>query len=113
MHLLIIQPYVENAIWHGLLPLEERKGMLQLKIEEMNNELTITIEDNGIGREASNKIKKRVGHISLGMELTSQRVVLFGKEQCEGSVIIMDLYNMQREPAGTQVKIKIPKIEFY
>jgi tetratricopeptide (TPR) repeat protein len=56
---MLIQPYVENAIWHGLMNLkEERKAVLLIDISIENNLLKIVVEDNGIGRERSNEYKK-------------------------------------------------------
>jgi len=107
---MIIQPYVENAIWHGLMPLGNlRKGALNIDIRQIGNLLQITIEDNGIGREESNKIRKSTGHKSVGMQITKKRIeVLNSLLGAKGSEInIYDLYENQVEPAGTRVEIKI------
>jgi sensor histidine kinase YesM len=110
---LLIQPYAENAIWHGLMPLKERKGILSVEIEAENNVLKIVISDNGVGRTASNLIKKNISHQSMGMELSSKRVELFGLGLEEASVQICDIYVDGDSPAGTRVEIILPLLENY
>jgi ligand-binding sensor domain-containing protein len=107
---MIIQPYVENAIWHGLMPLAgTRKGVLNVDISQNGNELHIVVEDNGIGREKSKTIKKSAAHKSVGMEITQSRIeILNNLLGSSGSEInIYDLYKNQVEPIGTRVEIKI------
>jgi sensor histidine kinase YesM len=76
---MVIQPFVENAIWHGILPKKE-KGKIDITLSKNENELVCIIEDNGIGMAESkkktsgsstNKIPK---HESKGMQLTEQRL---------------------------------------
>lgn len=112
---LLMQPYIENAIWHGLMPLKTRKGIITLKMEELEDTLKITIRDNGVGRKASNKIQKKVSsdaHQSIGMKLTGKRVELFANKQ-SAHLKIIDNYNDQQEATGTTVEIIIPKVEIY
>lgn len=74
---MIIQPFVENAIWHGLMPLnEQRKGKVSVSIQRQSDRLKIVISDNGIGFEKSALQPKKGGHTSLGMELTRKRLDL-------------------------------------
>lgn len=71
---LIIQPFVENAIWHGILP-TERKGHIIISISQVNSDiLKCLITDDGIGISASRLRKKNEIHKSKGMEITSQRL---------------------------------------
>jgi LytS/YehU family sensor histidine kinase len=73
---LLLQPYVENAIWHGLMPLPtEQKGLIRLSIVQKDLNIVITISDNGIGRQAA-KAHKREGHESKGMGLNQKRIDL-------------------------------------
>jgi ligand-binding sensor domain-containing protein len=112
---LLLQPYIENAIWHGLMPLEDRKGVINLTIAAQNEFLKIHITDNGIGRTASDQIKKKIvykNHKSVGMELTGKRIEVFGQESTF-SLQIIDNYNDLREPCGTTVEIILPMIEMY
>ncbi len=106
---MMLQPYIENAIWHGL---SNKKGnrKLQIRIHENGNATKFEIEDNGIGRKKAAEIKNlyRKGHTSKGMELLSKRFSLLSKEY--GSSIqttVTDLEN-NGEATGTLVKIEVP-----
>jgi tetratricopeptide (TPR) repeat protein len=106
---MMIQPYLENAIWHGLSHKNGRK-QLSLSVKSDNTNLMIEVKDNGIGREKAGEMKSlyRRTHQSKGMELLSKRFQLLSKEF--GSAIdtnVVDLYD-NGEPAGTLVKITIP-----
>jgi LytS/YehU family sensor histidine kinase len=108
---LIIQPYVENAIWHGLLH-KETAGHLAIYISR-NEKCMIecTIEDNGIGRAKAKELKSKSASTkkSLGMKLTEDRLALLNKQfQSESAVEVVDLVASDGEPAGTKVIIKIP-----
>jgi ligand-binding sensor domain-containing protein len=112
---LLLQPYIENAIWHGLMPLKARLGIISLTIIQQDNSLKITISDNGVGRKASDQIKKKIvhnTHHSVGMELTGKRIELFGQES-KFSLQIIDKYDEQGEATGTSVEIILPMIELY
>ena len=72
---LIVQPFVENAIWHGLRHLTNKKGVLIIRFmiyEE--HTLLIEIEDNGIGREKSDELKINRKHQSYGVQITEERI---------------------------------------
>ncbi len=71
---LLLQPFAENAIWHGLGPSDRRKKKLLIIFDTSDN-LKITIEDNGIGRKASQN-KKRL-HKSRSMDITKERITLY------------------------------------
>ncbi len=103
---LILQPYIENAIWHGLLPLES-KGRIEIAIDKQEDMLRITIYDNGIGRKASlllqkDSVRKRK---SYGIRITSDRIKHFSEKS---SVQILDMQDEQGELRGTKVVIVIP-----
>lgn len=108
---LIIQPFVENAIWHGLLHSEEA-GMLYISIKKSNETLlTCMVEDNGVGREKARAIKRKsaTSKKSLGMKLTKERLELLNRHSLsQASVKIIDLYNPIGEATGTRVVIQIP-----
>jgi ligand-binding sensor domain-containing protein len=112
---LLLQPYIENAIWHGLMPLKNRKGSITLTIMEQDMFLKITITDNGVGRKASDLIKKKIvhkNHQSIGMELTGKRIEVFGQES-KFSLQIIDNYDDGNNSTGTTVEIVLPMIEMY
>ncbi|RYF96942.1 MAG: GAF domain-containing protein, partial [Chitinophagaceae bacterium] len=108
---LIIQPYVENAIWHGLLH-KESAGHLDIHISRRTQSLLeCVIEDNGVGRAKAKELKSKSASTkkSLGMKLTEDRLALLNKQiQTEGSVEVNDLMANDGEAAGTKVILKIP-----
>ncbi|HRH64766.1 MAG TPA: histidine kinase [Bacteroidia bacterium] len=106
---LILQPFVENAIWHGLLH-KESDGVLTILVHQQDSFLECVIEDNGVGREAAAefKSKKYSGSKSLGMKLTTERLALLNKEgNKDSSVRVEDLRNETGAPAGTRVTIRV------
>ncbi len=111
---LILQPYVENAIWHGLLP---KDGHGELRIAVMpgtRSTITCTIEDNGIGRSANgngiaNNESKRV---SYGMQLTRQRIVMTEANGQSGEVVVEDVMAENNGASGTRVTIHLPLNNF-
>ncbi|HLA56338.1 MAG TPA: histidine kinase [Flavobacterium sp.] len=108
---MLIQPYIENAIWHGLMNLEDlRKGILNLHISADQKLLKIVIEDNGIGRDRANEFKKDALHHSIGMQLTEQRLqTIYKLKEYEGITIdIMDLKDNAGESLGTRVILLLP-----
>jgi hypothetical protein len=107
---LIIQPYVENSIWHGLMHKEE-KGQLDIEINMENNFLFIKITDDGIGRKqaAAHNSKYATNHKSVGLKITGERIAkIQGLHASESPVIINDLIYADGSAAGTEVIIKIP-----
>jgi sensor histidine kinase YesM len=107
---LIIQPYVENAIWHGLMHKEE-KGQLNIEVNEKDGQLLLKITDNGIGRNqaATFGSKSATKHKSMGMQITGERIAKLHRLGAkEPSVTIYDLLLMDGSAGGTEVKIKIP-----
>lgn len=107
---LILQPYVENAIWHGLMHRDE-KGQLDIDLSEEQGFLYIKITDNGIGREkaALRGSKSATKHKSMGHGITAQRIAAFQQEGTGATpVVINDLVNDDGTPAGTEVILKLP-----
>ena len=109
---LLLQPYVENAIWHGLMPKEEG-GKIDIDVE-MNNDkalLVITIRDNGVGRAKSEEVRSKSAakHESYGMKVTSERIALINQVYESGAeATIHDLIDAAGKPSGTKVIIQIP-----
>ena len=113
---LLIQPYIENSILHGLIN-KNGRGDLWLSLERNNGLLICKIEDNGIGRAKAQKIEqgKVSRHKSLGIKVTEERISgLFALLDYKMEVITEDLFEIKQptgeipQPAGTRVTISIP-----
>lgn len=108
---MLLQPYVENAILHGLMP-KNGGGHLQIIMRLKENKLICSIVDDGIGREKAREMRKlsnRKDHQSLGMKITHDRLELINRlHGSQLSLTITDLYDKDGAPAGTRVDIFIP-----
>lgn len=109
---MLLQPYVENAILHGLTPLKDKQGHLEISMRMQGSTLVCRIKDNGIGREKAREMRQLSGrkdHRSLGMKITSDRLELINNlHNSQLSMTITDLTSEDGSPAGTQVDIFIP-----
>ncbi len=106
---LIFQPFVENSIWHGMLH-KETAGELLIVIRRVKNMLECSIEDNGVGREASESFKSKTltQKKSLGLKLTKERLALLNEQESPGSsVTVIDLKDASGKACGTKVVISI------
>ena len=111
---MLIQPFVENAILHGLLHKNDDNGLITIDITENPDKhlLTCSITDNGIGRKAAAEYSKtNKGHHSVGMQLTRDRLKDLNKETEGISCNIEDLYDSSGNALGTKVTILIPYTE--
>jgi hypothetical protein len=109
---LIIQPFIENAIWHGIVPKDG--GNVSLSVLKNSAGIEIIIDDNGIGREASrqNKAASNIGHQSKGVNLTQSRLELDNLlQQRKARLDIIDKHNESGKPAGTKTIIFINEPE--
>jgi ligand-binding sensor domain-containing protein len=107
---MIIQPYVENAILHGILP-SERPGVVQIEVNTTPNGLHVIVRDNGIGRTRSSEMKHSdlFKGKSLGMKITSERLELI-KESSNliYNVEVADITGDENEIIGTEVTLIFP-----
>ena len=104
---MLIQPYVENAIWHGIMNLEKnQKGKLILSFKSDKNGLVITVEDNGVGRKQTQDYETKM-HQPLGMNLTEQRLTALQElsKNEHINIVITDLYDTDEKACGTKVTI--------
>lgn len=103
---MLIQPYIENAVWHGLR-YKESKGKLSLKFRKKQNTLVVEIIDDGIGRKRSTELKteNQKKHNSTGLKNIEERLTIINKVyKANYRVSINDL----NDPSGTQVLIYLP-----
>ncbi|MHC1702383.1 MAG: histidine kinase [Tenuifilaceae bacterium] len=109
---LLIQPFVENAIWHGIMLKEDQSGWVRIKLEDQDDIIICTISDNGVGRVHANKIRKdkKKEHKSRGSQITQQRIDLLNSMYQEKfNIRYEDLYDDNGTAMGTVVHISIPK----
>jgi LytS/YehU family sensor histidine kinase len=104
----LIQPFLENAIWHGLLPREEG-GNLFLKIEGAGQNLCITIEDDGVGINTSLKTPKTdiEKKTSMGINIIRDRIELLKKLSGNYGLVILDKCELNGKATGTGTLVKI------
>jgi tetratricopeptide (TPR) repeat protein len=111
----ILQPYVENAIWHGLLHKTD-SGVLTIRIRKTDNFIVCEIIDNGIGRAAAQAIKSHdpAAHESLGTKITEKRLELIGSlNGTQISAKFEDLSDANGDAAGTKVIVTVPVISAF
>ncbi len=102
---MLLQPYVENAIRHGMRFLENKKGRININVFAENNFLVCEIDDNGIGREKATELKSKM-HIeyqSKGMNISRRRAELYNIEQ-----EVVDKKDAYGNSTGTTIIVKIP-----
>ncbi|WP_046745206.1 tetratricopeptide repeat-containing sensor histidine kinase [Kordia zhangzhouensis] len=108
---LVLQPFLENALWHGLSSKKGEKNIKLVVKKTKDDFVTISIIDNGIGREAAQKIasEKIVKRKSIGIALTKNRLANFVKDfKNSFSVHFLDLKDQHKKPSGTEVVLTIP-----
>ncbi len=109
---LIVQPFVENAIHHGLLNKQTGERKLTISASLENDYIKYTVIDNGVGRAKAQQLNElnKPGHQSYGIEITSGRISLYNKNGKTNNITITDLFE-NNEPAGTKVAIRIKIFE--
>jgi hypothetical protein len=109
---MIIQPFIENAIWHGLLH-KETPGQLDISIERFGSGLQCVITDNGVGRKKAAEMKSKSVNKdkSYGMKITRDRLNMLNGESKVSSVEIIDLEDVTGNALGTKVIVKIMSAE--
>ncbi|MEK7227042.1 MAG: histidine kinase, partial [Bacteroidota bacterium] len=110
---LMIQPFVENAIWHGLMHKEGEKNLLIHFKNSSEEYLTCTVEDNGVGRDEATRIKQgkitSMVHESKGIDIIRERLKLLEQKTGKPARLEMeDLFNAENKATGTKIIITIP-----
>ena len=108
---LLLQPYVENAIWHGLMHKPEG-GTVTVEVSQpQDNRLHIEISDDGVGRERAGALKSKSAgkHKSFGMQVTADRIRMINQlYNIQTQAQVVDLVDSFGEPCGTRVILEIP-----
>jgi len=110
---MIIQPYVENAIKHGISGLVSNKEVI-INFQKRQDNLFCIIQDNGIGRQKSEAAKSKYSeHKSMGTRLSSDRLKIMNKQVASNvEIVIKDMVDDQGVPTGTRVELNLP-ITYY
>lgn len=106
---MLLQPFVENAIWHGLMN-KKAKGFIEIGFTLEGDYLLCSVTDNGIGREAAAAIKatRNIQNKSVGMTITKERLNIINSEIYENmNVEMIDLFDSNNQASGTKISIKI------
>lgn len=106
---MVLQPFIENAIWHGLMH-KEGEGLIDITIRENGDVLRCVIEDNGVGREKALELQEKtvLNHQSMGLQITEERLRLLNRKELRQLIRITDLKDSINRAAGTRVDINIP-----
>lgn len=107
---MLIQPYLENAIWHGIMNLpEDRKGEVKIEVKIVDSLLEIIITDSGVGRSKA-KLLNQKSHQSKGLSINEKRIeaINYLLKSNNATVELIDLFDDQHLSAGTKVVIKLP-----
>jgi hypothetical protein len=109
---MILQPYIENAIWHGLLPKEGIKT-LTIELKKVKDSLLCIIDDNGVGRKVAFASHDRpLNKKSLGMEITSERLEILNYIYKTGILVqVMDKTDDFNHSLGTRIELRMPLIK--
>jgi len=107
---MLLQPIVENSIWHGLATLKDRPGKIEICVSKRELGVLITILDNGIGRKKSAEIKAGKMQLkkSFGISIVKDRIHLFNQQhKMKITMEIIDLVDNVNQPIGTKVEITL------
>lgn len=109
---LLLQPYVENAIWHGLMHKKEGAPVLKVAIRQQKDSLRCEVEDNGLGRAHAAELRSRssIQRSSMGTRITQDRLDLLKRlYNMNVSVVYTDLMDAAQRPLGTRVTITLQR----
>ncbi|WP_298710664.1 two-component regulator propeller domain-containing protein [Chitinophaga sp.] len=110
---MVLQPFVENAIWHGLQH-KNAPGKLYIGFTREGQQIHCVIEDDGIGREAATVLKQQShpAHVSRGLQITKDRLQIYNSRyNMDASFDIEDLTDENGHPSGTRVNLWFPLTE--
>lgn len=108
---MVLQPVVENAIWHGIVHKEnDSKGIISIDVRQHDDQLLCTIEDNGVGRDRAQQLRDKsvLRNKSMGIKITEERLRLRSQKYMEQCIEITDLKDTLNHAVGTRVTIHIP-----
>ena len=108
---MLVQPYVENALWHGLMHKEENRKLCIAFTKKSDTVFECVIDDNGIGRKKALQLKEQQSktkrHVSKGMTISQDRIDLLQKQGQHARLEIIDKHDEQDNATGTKVVIEL------
>jgi tetratricopeptide (TPR) repeat protein len=106
---LLIQPFVENAILHGMVP-KEGNGNISVNFDVQNNQLICTVTDDGIGLSESRNLKENsvTAHKSMALEITKKRLEIMESTTSKSAQIDIEELNEPNNTTGTRVTLRLP-----
>ena len=107
---MLLQPFVENAVLHGIAHLQETKGSIRISFETGGESLFCVITDNGVGREKSALLRgeRPPGHSSAALQITRERLEALAENRIAAPLQFSDIHDLSGEIAGTRVLITMP-----
>lgn len=109
---MILQPFVENAIWHGLMHKKDGEGKIKIKFFSQDDLIHVHVIDNGIGLEEAAKIKKDSQHKSRALSIIKERLDLLQKsDNIEIGYFIAETFDEKGKSTGTKVTVTIPQLD--
>jgi ligand-binding sensor domain-containing protein/two-component sensor histidine kinase len=109
---MLLQPFVENSLKHGLRHLKDRKGKIDISFYKENNYLVAIVKDNGVGRAAAAQLQQQSrepNHNSLALSVIQNRLHLLN---AQNKLEITDIYNQDQQIIGTQVKLILTQHDY-
>ncbi len=107
---MLLQPHVENAIWHGLQH-KEGKGKITVELKRQEDMLLCSIEDNGVGRKKAQELQSanKTKHKSMGMFISRERLrIINSKNKSNLNVNVRDLEDANGKALGTRIELFVP-----
>jgi len=108
---MILQPYVENSIRHGISYRKDKAGRIIINVRLENDKLICMVEDNGVGRLIAGqfRMRERFDRQSRGMSVTADRIEMMNKDTRQKiELMVQDLIDQNNEPLGTRVTVSFP-----
>lgn len=103
---MLVQPFIENAIWHGILP-SKRQGVIKIFfLQNIDNQIIIKIEDNGVGFEQSKKSRKS-DHIARSLQIINERIEILNKKSRGGNAVVFEELKERGNTKGTLVTLTL------
>ena len=111
---LLLQPYVENSIRHGIKYKKDSNGLIRIGVQRKEADILVSVEDNGIGREAAQqyKTKYHIQYQSKGMSINNDRIdILNTYNDKKIKIFIHDLYDEHHQATGTRVELYLAQLQ--